>query len=126
MAGAEPDTQMMAAFQEAMDNDLDTPAATALLFQNVTRLNSLLDQGQRASAAAVGAAVATVFAVLGLSSRPVAAEVPVEVADLFARREKARADRDYPLSDTLRDQLARLGWVVEDAKGGGVLKPKLP
>ncbi len=126
LAGAEPDAQVMAAFHEAMDDDLDTPAATALLFQSVTRLNSLIDQGERDSAAAIGAAVSTVFGVLGLSARTAAGEVPAEVADLFARRERARADRDYALSDTLRDQLVDLGWVVEDAKGGGVLKPRLP
>ena len=125
LAGAEPDPSLMAAFHEAMDNDLDTPAATALLFQSVTRLNSLLDQNDRDGAAAVGAAVASFCSVLGLSALPAAAEIPAEVAELFARREQARADRDYALSDTLRDQLAQLGWVVEDAKDGGVLKPKL-
>ena len=36
----------------------------------------------------------------------------------MARRDQARADRDWAEADRLRDQLTELGIVLEDAAGG--------
>ena len=41
--------------------------------------------------------------------------------DLLARREAARAARDYAEADRLRDELTALGWQVRDAAGGAEL-----
>ncbi len=56
-AGAEPDAEVVAAFVAAMDDDLDTPKATALLFDTVRRANAALDAGDPAAAALVAAAL---------------------------------------------------------------------
>ena len=47
---AEPDADVLAAFRAAMDDDLDTPKATALLFDTVRRANAALDAGDAAAA----------------------------------------------------------------------------
>jgi hypothetical protein len=54
------------------------------------------------------------------------AGVPAEVADLAARRAQARAARDFAAADTLRAQIAALGWVVTDGPDGFVLTPAAP
>jgi cysteinyl-tRNA synthetase len=112
------DEAAVAAFREAMDRDLDTPAVTGLLFDLVRRANSLLDRGDDASAAPLAAAVREIAAAVGLELRADADEVPAEVADLARRRDEARAAKDWATADALRDELQGLGWKVEDGPNG--------
>jgi hypothetical protein len=52
--------------------------------------------------------------------------VPAEVRRLLDERSQARADRDWPRADALRDRIAALGWEVQDAAGGTSVRPALP
>lgn len=62
---------------------------------------------------------------MGLKLPPVEkAEAPSEVVALAEKRLTARAEKDWAASDTLRDEIAALGWVVKDSKGGFDLEPK--
>ena len=55
---------------------------------------------------------------VGLRLGGSAESVPPEVADQLARREAARAAKDFVTADAIRDQLARDGWVIEDGPAG--------
>jgi cysteinyl-tRNA synthetase len=48
---------------------------------------------------------------------------PNAVRDLAGQRADARAAKDFAAADTLRDQIADLGWIVTDAPGGFTLEP---
>jgi cysteinyl-tRNA synthetase len=50
-------------------------------------------------------------------------EVPPEVMKLVHAREAARKAKDWKESDRLRDEIAAKGFVVEDAAGGGKVRP---
>lgn len=52
--------------------------------------------------------------------------VPPEVNRLAERRAQARAAKDYPASDALREQIADLGWAVKDTAEGQELAPLPP
>jgi len=52
----------------------------------------------------------------------VSQEAPQEVIVLADQRIEARANKEWQKSDDLRDQIASLGWVVEDIAGGYNLK----
>jgi len=54
-----------------------------------------------------------------------APEPPPEVLTLVEEREAARARRDWPLADALREQLAAMGWRVLDTPDGPRLEPKV-
>ena len=41
-----------------------------------------------------------------------------DIEALIARREKARADKNWAEADRVRDELTRLGIVLEDSAGG--------
>src|SRR5207237_8653410 len=59
--------------------------------------------------------------VLGLDlarGAPVSGELPPGAADLLAKREAARAAKDFATSDRLRDELAALGVHVTDTPTG--------
>lgn len=52
--------------------------------------------------------------------------VPQEVIDLAEQRIKARANKDFALSDQLRNKIADLGFVVKDKPNGYELEIKPP
>jgi cysteinyl-tRNA synthetase len=120
---AEPDAEVLDRFVEAMDDDLDTPKAVALLFTTMTRANTHLDAGDVDAAAPLAAAVRSICRAVGLEVADVAAEVPDAALALARRRDEARAAKDWGLADGLRDELVAQGFVVEDTPEGTTLRP---
>ena len=51
---------------------------------------------------------------------------PKEVIDLAEQRIQARANKDFVLSDQLRDKISDLGYVIKDSPGGYELVVKPP
>ena len=93
------------AFEQALEDDFDTPRALAVMHEWVAgRDLELLKRG---------------LEVFGLGSLSVGEEAPAEVTDLAELRARARAERDFETSDRLRDELAALGWQMRDEPGGG-------
>ena len=131
-----PDSSVMEAFVEAMDDDFNTAAAIGILFDAVREGNRRLDLGQ--NAAPLVGAFDEMVAVLGLEAPPsglseiaegiedlvhsldlMPAATPEEnVARLLAERDRARAGSAWHRADAVRDGLAGLGVVVEDTPDG--------
>ena len=114
----DPDPDAIDAFRRAMDDDLDTPAAVALLFGLVTRVNTALDAGDRWSAAPLVRAIGEIAAAVGLVLAAEAHDVPEEVLEMARRRDDARAAKDFATADALRAELSDAGWLVEDTAAG--------
>ena len=114
---AVPDGDSIEAFRRHMDDDLDTPQALAHLFETVRTANAALDSRDTAKAAALAAAVREMAGAVGLDLAGVE-EAPAQVVRLVQEREKARAGRDFAAADRIRDEIAGLGWVVEDTPQG--------
>ncbi|MHA6510938.1 cysteine--tRNA ligase [Tessaracoccus sp. Z1128] len=117
------------AFEEAMDDDLGTPAATAALFDAVRGGNQALTSGDPEQIADHYFAVSAMLNVFGI--HPEADEwagqstgsdlTPVVdglVAALLEQRAKARQAKDWAAADTIRDTLAGLGLVITDTPTG--------
>jgi cysteinyl-tRNA synthetase len=120
VASVEPDADVMAQFRARMDDDLDTPSATALLFDTVRRANAALDAGT-ADAASLSAAVRAICDAVGLTLK-VADEVPADAAAKAAALDAARAAKDFAAADALRAELQADGWTVETTKAGTTLR----
>jgi cysteinyl-tRNA synthetase len=120
VTSVEPDADVMAQFRARMDDDLDTPSATALLFDTVRRANAALDAGT-ADAAALAAAVRAICDAVGLTLK-VADEVPADAAAKAAALDAARAAKDFAAADALRADLQADGWTVETTKAGTTLR----
>ena len=121
VADAPPAPDVLDAFRTAMDDDLDTPKATALLFDTVRRANAALDAGSDEAPALVAAAeeiAATFGLVLGA-----AADVPADVLAKAAALDAARADKDYATADAIRAEIQAAGWTVETTKDGTTVRP---
>ena len=98
-------------FREAIADDLDLPAAMALVAQ-VGR--SDLAPGARAALLLDWDRVLG----LGLDRVPAPAQLPAGAAELLDRRQRSRAAKDYATSDRLRSELAAMGVVVTDSPEG--------
>jgi cysteinyl-tRNA synthetase len=111
------------AFDAALADDLDTPAALAVLHGLASELNAAVGGGDADPAAVAAAAdsLRDALWVLGLQTLDpgaAAVELPEQVLALAEERERARAARDFARSDELRDQIAALGYVVRDTPQG--------
>ena len=120
VAVASPDADVMNRFRDFMDDDLDTPSATALLFDTVRRANAALDASD-ASASSLVMAVREIVGAFGLEFKS-AADVPADIAAKAAALDAARAAKDFATADALRAELQGLGWTVETTKAGTTVR----
>ena len=136
--GEDRDTASLDAFRAAMDNDLGTPEALAVIFDTVRRANTALDAGNAldvstagaagADAAALVATVVDMAGALGSGSADLVAPTALlafeagdsEIEALVAARSAAREAKDFVEADRLRDELTTLGIVVEDTPTGPI------
>jgi cysteinyl-tRNA synthetase len=116
--GTALDEEALARFRERMDDDLDTPGALATVFELVRDANAAGDAGDEARARRNAQTVAVLCGALGLVLHGAEEEVDAATAEMVARRDHARVERDWPLADALRDELERAGWLVEDGPEG--------
>ncbi len=113
-----PDRPVLDRFAAAMEDDLDTPAATAQVFELARTANAAFDAGNGAEGLRLAASVAEACAALGLVLRGAEDAVDDGATELVRRRDEARTARDFAGADALRDQLVARGWVVEDGPSG--------
>jgi cysteinyl-tRNA synthetase len=119
----DPDPETIAEFRDRMDDDLDTPGAMAVVFNTVTRINSLFDLDDVIVAEPLITALFSMLRAVGLETRDDADEVPSDVIERAADRDRARAARDWAAADAIRDELVTAGWVVEDTADGTRVRP---
>lgn len=111
-------------FTQAMNDDFGTPEACAVLFDLVREINRLreVDASVAAGLAARLRELGAVLGVLQLDAddflRAGAKVDTAEVDALIQARLAARAEKNWGESDRIRDQLAAMGVVLEDGKGG--------
>lgn len=111
-----------AAFDAAMEDDLNTPLALASLFELTSDINKYLGDAHGPTldkALARFQQLEAIFDVIPDEAEGAGGEGPL-LDLLLDVREMARAKKDFAASDLIRDRLAALGYVVEDAgKGKG-------
>ena len=114
-------TELPAEFIEAMDTDFNVPVALGVLHDTVRVGNTALDAGDKDSVAKALGAIVRMADVLGLdltSNEKVATAETIElIENLIAKRDQARADKDYAQADLVRAELTAMGITIEDQAG---------
>ncbi|MDR2073745.1 MAG: cysteine--tRNA ligase [Spirochaetaceae bacterium] len=112
-----PALARLAAFHQALDDDLSTPRALAELW-------GLLRDGSAVSGEVLWT-VLQMDTILGLNLRAAAEEAPekdpesaAEIEGYIARRAEAKAAKDFALADSIRGELKEKGIILEDTKTG--------
>jgi cysteinyl-tRNA synthetase len=114
---ATADEATLQAFRTAMNNDLDTPGATALMFDTIRKANAALDVKDDSLAGALAGAVKEMCVAFGLQVNAFA-EVSTDIAEKAVQLDAARAAKDFATADALRNELQAAGYVVETTKEG--------
>ena len=107
-------------FTSAMDDDLNTPQAVAALFDLAREINRGREAGHSVSSAQ--ATLRELAAVLGLTLADPTDDARKDAhpfIDLLVEtRSRLRAERNFQLGDSIRDQLDELGVTLEDSPDG--------
>jgi cysteinyl-tRNA synthetase len=107
-------------FEDAMDDDLNTPRAVAVLFELTHEINRARGAGQDIEPAQ--ALLQELSGILGLTFEPsgptnnVAAQPFLDL--LVEVRSQLRDARQFALADTIRDRLTEIGVTLEDTTQG--------
>ncbi|MBY0545593.1 MAG: cysteine--tRNA ligase [Gammaproteobacteria bacterium] len=120
-----PDSIYEQRFNEAMDDDFNTPVALAVLFDLVHDINRDREQDPTYTAELV-AILRRLAGVLGvLQEDPVVflrggsdAHSHQNIDDLVAARDEARLNKNWAEADRIRQQLSDLGILIEDTPEG--------
>jgi cysteinyl-tRNA synthetase len=104
-------------FADAMDDDLNTPKALAVILKLVNEGNKMMAENLLGNPAEVKLLLESFAQVLGLILEKRA--IPEAITKLAEARKKVRENKDFKASDVLRQKIEKLGYLVEDDKDGG-------
>lgn len=106
-------------FCDAMDDDLNTADAIAAIFDIVYMANTKLtsDSGKEAIEMTLSL-IRELGDVLGLFNKVADNSLDAEVEELIAKRNEARANKDWATADAIRDKLKEMNIVLKDTPDG--------
>ena len=112
------------AFIHALDDDLNISGGIGAIFDFIRDVNKQLEDdavGESGAQAAV-ALLDELDAVTGIFSPSIEDDVPEEIWNRVLARQEARRNKDFAMSDEIRDALLADGWVLEDTAEGPRVK----
>ena len=110
-------------FIEALVDDLNTPKALGILFNYLKELNRKIDNDKLTDEESSKGILFIKKADEIFSFLKEKTVIPNEIAKLVAKRNEARKDKNWKLSDLLREKLKEKGWIVEDTPDGSKCYP---
>lgn len=108
-------------FIEAMDDDLNTADALAVIFDLIREVNTNIQRESPENAGYVTYASSLydeLTGVLGLLYNKKEKEIPADILALVEERTAARKAKDFIRADALRDEITAKGYVVEETRQG--------
>lgn len=110
-----------ARFVAAMDDDINVQNGIAVVYELMRFANQYVEQRlvQREPIVAIQLMLKRLVAVFGVDLAVSATEINDEkIKELIEKRNAARAEKDFALSDQIRDQLRDQGIILEDTPQG--------
>jgi len=108
-------SQSLESFVSAMDSDLNTPEALATVFDAISFSRRENELGQYKKFSEL---VKNTFGCFEVEQEK---SIPEEVLKLVENRKIARGNKDFEMSDSLRDKIHALGYEVKDTSEGQIV-----
>ena len=102
-------------FYYAISDDLNTPTAIAVMFELVKEVNT-----KKAYSQSAYKLLLDFDRILGLSLADIT--VPKKVQDLFDKYTNNKNKKNFSESDSIREEIQKLGWTTEDSESGSRLR----
>ena len=119
------DAELISPFKEAMEDDFNVPSALATLFELAKSINLAKENGNIDEANVLAATLVHLSEPLGILQQKTEDYFQIgatlsneEIQSMIDQRNKAREDKDFELSDRIRDSLLEKGIVLEDTDKG--------
>ena len=112
-------------FEAGLADDLNASESLGALFDLVHAGNRAIDSKALTSeqAGSVLGLLAKLDGVLGFLAKP-ADEIPPQAVNLLELRQQARLSKNWAEADRVRNELAAMGWIIQDTPQGPKLKKK--
>ena len=116
-------------FEDAMEDDFNTPRAIAVIFELIRQVNPLLDKEEinKTQAKEILSFLREIdkfFNFIFWPKKPI--KFPQLVLDLAKRRELLRKQKQWAEADKIRQEIEEMGWQIEDtSKGPRISKQEL-
>ncbi|MBN2478041.1 cysteine--tRNA ligase, partial [Candidatus Micrarchaeota archaeon] len=115
-------------FYESMDNDFDTPGALAAMFSMVRETNSSIEKKElkKNDAFYIMKEIENMFSILGIKESKkteISRELQEKIEKMILEREDARENKDFKKADRIREELKKMGIILEDTEEGPRWKP---
>lgn len=116
-------------FEEAMDDDFNTPLAISAIFTIVKAINSYADKNLEIESSVkeeIHRKLSTFMSILGVEIQSEKKETPADwektlsglVKLLLEVRQEMRERREWKISDKIREEMLKLGFTIEDTPEG--------
>jgi cysteinyl-tRNA synthetase len=111
-------------FEEAMDDDFNTPKALAVVFELIRKINPLLDKNQidKAQAKQILEFLKSIDKVFNFIFKKKEEKIPKSVQVLVEKREELRKQKKWAEADKIREKIKQLGYEVQDTSSGPKIK----
>ncbi|THB66901.1 MAG: cysteine--tRNA ligase [Gammaproteobacteria bacterium] len=112
-------------FFDAMDDDFNTPGAISVLHEMATEINRRKSQNGE-GVCELSSALIKLGNIIGFFEGKIEeyfvseeqSQSSDKIEKLIEQRNQARKDKDWGLADSIRDQLQKMGVVIEDSAAG--------
>ncbi len=112
-------------FKAALAEDLNTPKAFAVFLQTMKEINKALDAATDPSALISSLwEMDRALGILKTLSKAAILEIPEAISTLAEQREAAKQQKDYATADTLRAEIEKNGYEINDTPQGPQITKK--
>ena len=111
-------------FEEAMDDDFNTPKAMAVIFELIRDINPMLDKNQitQEEVKQILEFLKFVDEIFGFILKKERVKIPEEIKKLAQKREILRKEKKWEEADKIREEIKKLGYEIQDTAGGTKIK----
>ncbi len=108
--------------QKAVDDDLNTSESLSLALELSRKVNAALDSNELVKISVLKDVFKKIFFLFGLTVEDLV--IPETIQSIVKARQTAREKKDFARSDALRDEIAALGYAVEDGPEGQTVRKR--